>query len=79
MKAFWAPEIKTSICHSSIGQGMAPIPDIPSTTSKASVLDTISAYRRMSYTVPVDVSERVVNTARAPGELFKAEANLSGG
>jgi hypothetical protein len=75
MNDFWEPETMTSIFHSSIGQGIAPVPEMPSTTRMASVLATTSPNPWMSKMAPVEVSDSWQRTALTPGSALSSASS----
>ena len=77
MKDFWDPERTTSIFQSSIGQGIAPVPEMPSTTRMALVAETTSANPWTSKMAPVEVSESWQKTALQSGMALSSAARSS--
>ena len=60
IRAFWLPVTEMSTPHSSILKGMAPMEEMPSTTSSAGVWATTLAMACTSETVAVEVSHCVM-------------------
>ena len=77
MNDFWEPDRKTSTFQSSMGQGVTPAPEMPSTTRRAGVLATTSPKPWMSNMAPVEVSDSVAKTALQSGMALSSASSSS--
>ena len=78
ISAFCEPATTTSTPHSSCGSGTAPSPETASTAISAPCRCAISVSSRMSFTTPVDVSEKVVNTSSTPSFSPSSRSSSAG-
>jgi hypothetical protein len=78
MSAFCEPETTASSPHSSVSSGTAPRLEIASTATSAPAALAAAASSRTSATAPVEVSECVRKTTRAPPIRSSASGRSSG-